>query len=110
MGIWKEFSCELSPLELRLFLDHEDRICVESYSLLRCESLALTHSDGRFELVFLGKKLFLRAPSRDEAEDWLDRIREALHKCRPQLEEEDWETLENSEDGGEAQPDRKSVV
>ncbi|XP_023798423.1 pleckstrin homology domain-containing family M member 1 isoform X2 [Cyanistes caeruleus] len=104
MGIWKEFSCELSPLELRLFLDHEDRICVETYSLLRCESLALTHSDGRFELVFLGKKLFLRAPSQDEAEDWLDRIREALRKCRPQLEEEDWETLEYSEDGGEAHP------
>ncbi|NXY18574.1 PKHM1 protein, partial [Atrichornis clamosus] len=104
MGIWKEFSCELSPLELRLFLDHEDRICVESYSLLRCEALALTHSDGRFELVFLGKKLYLRAPSRDEAEDWLDRIREALHKCRPQLEEEEWETLEYPEDGGEGQP------
>lgn len=104
MGIWKEFSCELSPLELRLFLDHEERICVETYSLLRCESLALTHSDGRFELVFLGKKLFLRAPSQDEAEDWLDRIREALRKCRPQLEEEDWETLEYAEDGGEAQP------
>ncbi|NXO44275.1 PKHM1 protein, partial [Locustella ochotensis] len=104
MGIWKEFSCELSPLELRLFQDHEERICVETYSLLRCESLALTHSDGRFELVFLGKKLFLRAPSQDEAEDWLDRIREALRKCRPQLEEEDWETLECSEDGGETQP------
>ncbi|NXN26095.1 PKHM1 protein, partial [Nycticryphes semicollaris] len=104
MGIWKEFSCELSPLELRLFLDHEDRICVETYSLLRCESLALTHSDGRFELVFLGKKLYLRAPSRDEAEDWLDRIREALQKCRPQLEEEEWETLEYPEDGGEGQP------
>ncbi|XP_050841512.1 pleckstrin homology domain-containing family M member 1 isoform X2 [Serinus canaria] len=104
MGIWKEFSCELSPLELRLFLDHEERVCVETFSLLRCESLALTHPDGRFELVFLGKKLFLRAPSQDEAEDWLDRIREALRKCRPQLEEEDWETLEYSEDGGEAQP------
>ncbi|XP_010190805.1 PREDICTED: LOW QUALITY PROTEIN: pleckstrin homology domain-containing family M member 1-like, partial [Mesitornis unicolor] len=104
MGIWKEFSCELSPLELRLFLDHEDRICVESHSLLRCESLALTHSDGRFELVFLGKKLYLRAPSRDEAEDWLDRIREALRKCRPQLEEEEWETLEYPEDGGEGHP------
>ncbi|NWW89439.1 PKHM1 protein, partial [Rhynochetos jubatus] len=103
MGIWKEFSCELSPLELRLFLDHEDRICVESYSLLRCESLALTHSDGRFELMFLGKKLYLRAPSRDEAEDWLDRIREALQKCRPQLDEEEWETLEYPEDGGEGQ-------
>ncbi|KAM6238483.1 pleckstrin homology domain-containing family M member 1 [Porphyrio hochstetteri] len=103
MGIWKEFSCELSPLELRLFLDHEDRICVESYSLLRCEALALTHSDGRFELVFLGKKLSLRAPSRDEAEDWLDRIREALQKCRPQLEEEEWETLEYPEDNSEGQ-------
>lgn len=101
MGIWKEFCCELSPLELRLFLDHEDRSCVESFSLLRCESLALTHADGRFELVFLGKKLCLRAPSRDEAEDWLDRIREALRKCRPQLEEEEWETLACPEDGGD---------
>ncbi|KAM9254994.1 pleckstrin homology domain-containing family M member 1 [Cariama cristata] len=110
MGIWKEFSCELSPLELRLFLDHEDRICVESYSLLRCESLALTHSDGRFELVFLGKKLYLRAPSRDEAEDWLDRIREALQKCRPQLEEEEWETLEYPEDGGEGQSDSAALL
>uniref|UniRef100_A0A6G1RZL3 Pleckstrin homology and RUN domain containing M1 n=1 Tax=Hypotaenidia okinawae TaxID=2861861 RepID=A0A6G1RZL3_9GRUI len=104
MGIWKEFSCELSPLELRLFLAQEDRICVETYSLLRCEALALTHSDGRFELVFLGKKLYLRAPSRDEAEDWLDRIREALQKCRPQLEEEEWETLEYPEDNSEGQP------
>ncbi|NXG46710.1 PKHM1 protein, partial [Psilopogon haemacephalus] len=107
MGIWKEFCCELSPLELRLFLEHQDRICVESYSLLRCEALALTHADGRFELVFLGKKLYLRAPSRDEAEDWLDRIREALHKCRPQREgeEEEWETLEyRPEEGGEGQP------
>ncbi|XP_054252506.1 pleckstrin homology domain-containing family M member 1 [Indicator indicator] len=107
MGIWKEFCCELSPLELRLFLEHQERICVESYSLLRCEALALTHADGRFELVFLGKKLYLRAASRDEAEDWLDRIREALHKCRPQLEEEEeeWETLEyRPEEGGEGQP------
>ncbi|XP_064030654.1 pleckstrin homology domain-containing family M member 1 isoform X1 [Pogoniulus pusillus] len=109
MGIWKEFCCELSPLELRLFLEQQDRICVESYSLLRCEALALTHTDGRFELVFLGKKLCLRAASRDEAEDWLDRIREALHKCRPQLEgeeeEEEWETLEcRPQEGGEGQP------
>ncbi|XP_068023290.1 pleckstrin homology domain-containing family M member 1 [Melanerpes formicivorus] len=105
MGIWKEFCCELSPLELRLFLEQPERSCAESYSLLRCEALALTHADGRFELVFLGKKLYLRAASRDEAEDWLDRIREALQKCRPQLEEEEWETLEcRPEEGGEGQP------
>ncbi|XP_074835393.1 pleckstrin homology domain-containing family M member 1 isoform X2 [Carettochelys insculpta] len=97
MGVWKEFFCELSPLEFRLFLDHEERICTENYSLLRCESLGLVHGDGRFELVFSGKKLCLRAPSRDEAEDWLDRIHEVLQKCRPQ-QEEDWETLDCPED------------
>ncbi|CAM4632544.1 pleckstrin homology domain-containing family M member 1 isoform X1 [Lepidochelys kempii] len=97
MGLWKEFFCELSPLEFRLFLDHEERIYSENYSLLRCESQGLVHSDGRFELVFSGKKLCLRAPSRDEAEDWLDRIHEARCKCRPQQEEE-WETLDCPED------------
>ncbi|XP_075767790.1 pleckstrin homology domain-containing family M member 1 isoform X2 [Pelodiscus sinensis] len=93
MGLWKELCCELSPLELRLFLDHEERVCLENFSLLRCESLGRVCSDGRFELVFSGKRLCLRAPSRDEAEDWLDRIHEALRKCRPQQEEE-WETLD----------------
>ncbi|XP_074979725.1 pleckstrin homology domain-containing family M member 1 isoform X5 [Caretta caretta] len=97
MGLWKEFFCELSPLEFRLFLDHEERIYSENYSLLRCESQGLVHSDGRFELVFSGKKLCLRAPSQDEAEDWLDRIHEARCKCRPQQEEE-WETLDCPED------------
>ncbi|XP_067412382.1 pleckstrin homology domain-containing family M member 1 [Emydura macquarii macquarii] len=97
VGLWKEFFCELSPLEFRLFLDHEERICIENYSLLRCESLGLVHNDGRFELVFSGKKLCLRAPSRGEAEDWLDRIHEALRKFRPQQEEE-WVTLDCPED------------
>ncbi|XP_062988860.1 pleckstrin homology domain-containing family M member 1 [Elgaria multicarinata webbii] len=93
MGIWKELYCELSPLELRLFVDSEERVCVENCSLLRCESLGLAHSDGRFDLVFSGKRLCLRAPSQDEADDWLDRLHEALQKCRPQ-QDEDWETLE----------------
>lgn len=93
MGIWKEFFCELSPLELRLFVDSEERVCVETFSLLRCESLGLAHSDGRFDLVFSGKRLYLRAASQDEAEDWLDRLHEALQKCRPQ-QDEAWETLE----------------
>ncbi|KAI5929160.1 Pleckstrin homology domain-containing family M member 1 [Manis javanica] len=89
MGIWKELFCELSPLEFRLYLHGEERMCVESCSLLRCESVGPAHSDGRFELVFSGKKLTLRASSQDEAEDWLDRVQEALQKCRPQ-QEEDW--------------------
>ncbi|XP_060059294.1 pleckstrin homology domain-containing family M member 1 isoform X2 [Erinaceus europaeus] len=88
MGIWKEFFCELSPLEFRLYLSDEERTCLENCSLLRCESVGPAHSDGRFELVFSGKKLTFRAPSRDEAEDWLDRVREALQKCRPQQEDE----------------------
>ncbi|EPY89697.1 pleckstriny domain-containing family M member 1-like protein [Camelus ferus] len=88
MGIWKELFCELSPLEFRLYLSGEEHTCVENCSLLRCESVGPAHSDGRFELVFSGKKLTLRASSQDEAEDWLDRVREALQKCRPQQEEE----------------------
>uniref|UniRef100_A0A6J0VHH4 Pleckstrin homology domain-containing family M member 1 isoform X1 n=1 Tax=Pogona vitticeps TaxID=103695 RepID=A0A6J0VHH4_9SAUR len=92
MGIWKEFFCELSPLELRLYVDSEERVCVESCSLLRCESVGQVHSDGRFDLVFSGRRLCLRAASQDEAEDWLERLHEALKKCRPQ-QEEDWETL-----------------
>ncbi|XP_060111823.1 pleckstrin homology domain-containing family M member 1 [Heteronotia binoei] len=93
MGIWREFFCELSPLELRLFVDSEERVCVESCSLLRCDTLGVAHHDGRFDLIFSGKQLCLRAACQDEAEDWLDRLHEALRKCRPQLEE-DWETIE----------------
>ncbi|KAF4012704.1 hypothetical protein G4228_004291 [Cervus hanglu yarkandensis] len=96
MGIWKELFCELSPLELRLYLSGKERTCVETCSLLRCESVGPAHSDGRFELLFSGKKLTLRASSRDEAEDWLDRVREALQKCRPQQEEE-WVTIQYPE-------------
>ncbi|KAL4834752.1 hypothetical protein H8958_008944 [Nasalis larvatus] len=88
MGIWKELFCELSPLEFRLYLSNEERTCVENCSLLRCESVGPAHSDGRFELVFSGKKLALRTSSQDEAEDWLDRVREALQKVRPQQEDE----------------------
>ncbi|XP_036612158.1 pleckstrin homology domain-containing family M member 1 [Trichosurus vulpecula] len=93
MGIWKEFFCELSPLEFRLYLNDKDRECVENCSLLRCESVGPAQSDGRFELVFSKKKLTMRASSQDEAEDWLDRLHEALQKCRPQQEQE-WETLQ----------------
>ncbi|XP_039081247.1 pleckstrin homology domain-containing family M member 1 isoform X3 [Hyaena hyaena] len=96
MGIWKELFCELSPLEFRLYLNTEERTCVENCSLLRCEAVGPAHGDGRFELVFSGRKLALRASSQDEAEDWLDRVREALWKCRPQQEEE-WVNIEYPE-------------
>nr|XP_033774115.1 pleckstrin homology domain-containing family M member 1 [Geotrypetes seraphini]XP_033774116.1 pleckstrin homology domain-containing family M member 1 [Geotrypetes seraphini]XP_033774117.1 pleckstrin homology domain-containing family M member 1 [Geotrypetes seraphini]XP_033774118.1 pleckstrin homology domain-containing family M member 1 [Geotrypetes seraphini] len=92
MGIWKEFYCELSPFEFRLFLNAEDRTCTENCSLLRCEAVGSAHADGRFDLFFPNKKLNLRAPSQDEAEDWVDRLEEALQKCRPQ-QEEVWEVL-----------------
>ncbi|XP_036306941.1 pleckstrin homology domain-containing family M member 1 [Pipistrellus kuhlii] len=100
VGIWKELFCELSPLELRLYLRGGERTCVDTCSLLRCEAVGPAHSDGRFELVFSGRKLALRASSQDEAEDWLDRVREALHKCRPQQEEE-WVSLPHPEPPGD---------
>lgn len=96
MGIWKELFCELSPLEFRLYLNTEERTCVENCSLLRCEAVGPAHGDGRFELVFSGRKLALRASSQDEAEDWLDRVREALQKCRPQQEDE-WVNIQYPE-------------
>ncbi|KAB0390777.1 hypothetical protein E2I00_011198 [Balaenoptera physalus] len=79
---------------MRLYLSGEERTCVENCSLLRCESVGPAHSDGRFELVFSGKKLTLRSSSRDEAEDWLDRVREALQKCRRPQQEEEWVTIQ----------------
>ncbi|XP_075438342.1 pleckstrin homology domain-containing family M member 1 [Ascaphus truei] len=93
MGMYKCFYCELSPYEFRLFLNAEDRICLENCSLLRCESLGRAHSDGRFDLQFTARKLHLRAPSEGEAQDWVDRLREALQKCRPP-QDEAWEFLE----------------
>ncbi|KAI5255972.1 Pleckstrin-likey Domain-Containing Family M Member 1 [Manis pentadactyla] len=94
MGIWKELFCELSPLEFRLYLHEEERMCVESCSLLRCESVGPAHSDGRPQLVSRGRRLTLRASSQDEAEDRLDRVRQALRKCRPR---QDWVSLQYPE-------------
>ncbi|XP_069094180.1 pleckstrin homology domain-containing family M member 1 isoform X2 [Pleurodeles waltl] len=93
MGIWREFFCELSPFELRLLISEEDRTCCENCSLLRCESVGKVHSEGRFELFFSDKKLYLRAAGPNEAQDWVDRLREALHNCRPK-HEEPWEILQ----------------
>ncbi|XP_028674431.1 pleckstrin homology domain-containing family M member 1 [Erpetoichthys calabaricus] len=93
VGIWKEFYCELSPFEFRLYLNDDERTCAENCSLLRCESVVLAGNDGRFEVAFSSKRLYLRAPSKDEAEDWVDRLKEAFLKCRPQQQEEHWEIL-----------------
>ncbi|XP_051927803.1 pleckstrin homology domain-containing family M member 1 [Hippocampus zosterae] len=95
MGMWRDHYCELSPFEFRLYLNAEERTCCDNCSLLRCEDARLASPDGRFELVFPGKRLHLRAANRDEAEDWLDRILEAVDKCRPvSCVDEQWEILE----------------
>ncbi|XP_057682088.1 pleckstrin homology domain-containing family M member 1 [Corythoichthys intestinalis] len=95
MGMWRDHYCELSPFEFRLYLNAEERTCCDNCSLLRCEDARLTSSDGRFELAFPGKRLHLRAANRGEAEDWVDRIAEAVNKCRPVSRvDEPWEILE----------------
>ncbi|KAM9837636.1 pleckstrin homology domain-containing family M member 1 isoform 1-T2 [Aulostomus maculatus] len=103
MGMWRDNYCELSPFEFRLYLNAEERTCCDNCSLVRCEDARITSADGRFELVFPGKRLYLRAANRGEAEDWVDRIAEAVNKCRPAPRiDEQWEVLqltsENSED------------
>lgn len=91
MGLWRACHCELSPFELRLYADDEERNICENRSLLRCEDVHLG-SDGRFHLEFPGKKLQLRAPGKAEAEDWVERILEAVGNLRHQPQE-DWDDL-----------------
>ncbi|XP_030631587.1 pleckstrin homology domain-containing family M member 1 [Chanos chanos] len=105
MGIWRDYYCELSPYELRLYINEEERTCYENCSLLRCEDVHLyAENDGRFRLTFSGKKLYLRAPSRDEAEDWVESITEAVNKCRPTLRDEQYEVLRPSRGGDQDAP------
>ncbi|KAF5899510.1 pleckstrin homology domain-containing family M member 1, partial [Clarias magur] len=94
VGLWRACHCELSPFELRLYSDDEERNICENRSLLRCEDVHLG-SDGRFHLEFAGKKLQLRAPSKSEAEDWVERILEAVSNVRHDPREE-WDDLSPS--------------
>lgn len=94
VGLWRACHCELSPYELRLYADDEERNICENRSLLRCEDVHLG-SDGRFHLEFSGKKLQLRAPSKAEAEDWVERILEAVSNVRHQPLD-DWDDLSPS--------------
>uniref|UniRef100_A0A8C7ZTZ4 Pleckstrin homology domain containing, family M (with RUN domain) member 1 n=1 Tax=Oryzias sinensis TaxID=183150 RepID=A0A8C7ZTZ4_9TELE len=101
MGLWRDYYCELSPFEFRLYINGEERMCCENCSLLRCEDARITSPEGRFELAFPGKRLYLRAANHDEAEDWVDRIVEAVNKCRPAARvDEQWEVLHPLSENG----------
>ncbi|KAM6951182.1 pleckstrin homology domain-containing family M member 1 [Aplochiton taeniatus] len=111
MGMWHYYYCELSPFEFRLYIDAEDRICCDTCSLLRCEEACITTPEGRFELAFSGKRLHLRAANCDEAEDWLDRIVEAVNKCRPApLLDDQWVVLQASTIIDSARPEENAFV
>lgn len=95
MGMWRDHYCELSPFEFRLYLNAEERTCCDNCFLVRCEDARVASPDGRFEVAFPGKRLYLRAANRGEAEDWVDRILEAVIKCRPAPHmDEQWEVLQ----------------
>lgn len=101
MGMWRDYYCELSPFEFRMYLNAEERACSDNCSLVRCEDARITSPEGRFELAFPGKRLYLRAANRDEAEDWVDRIVEAVNKCRPASRVDDtWEVLQPYSENG----------
>lgn len=101
MGMWRDNYCELSPYEFRLYLNAEERTCSDNCSLLRCEEARIASPEGRFEVAFPGKRLYLRAANRDEAEDWVDRIVEAVKKCRPASRADDqWEVLVPTTENG----------
>ncbi|XP_071319847.1 pleckstrin homology domain-containing family M member 1 [Trachinotus anak] len=98
MGLWRDYYCELSPFEFRLYFNAEERTCFDNCSLVRCEEARITSPEGRFDLAFPGKRLHLRAANHDEAEDWVDRIVEAVNKCR--RVDEQWEVLQPSSENG----------
>ncbi|XP_031171582.1 pleckstrin homology domain-containing family M member 1 isoform X1 [Sander lucioperca] len=101
MGLWRDHYCELSPFEFRLYLNAEERTCCDNCSLVRCEDARIASPEGRFELAFPGKRLYLRAANRGEAEDWVDRIVEAVNKCRPASRvDEQWEVLQPTSENG----------
>lgn len=101
MGLWRDYYCELSPFEFRLYLNAEERMCCDNCSLMRCEDVRMSSPDGRFDLAFPGKRLHLRAANCDEAEDWVDRIVEAVNKCRPASHtDEQWEVLQPVSENG----------
>lgn len=101
MGLWRDYYCELSPFEFRLYLNAEERTCYDNCSLVRCEDARIASPEGRFDLTFPGKRLYLRAANRDEAEDWVDRIVEAVNKCRPaSRSDEQWEVLQPFSENG----------
>lgn len=101
MGLWRDYYCELSPFEFRLYQNAEERTCCDNCSLVRCEDARITSPEGRFELAFPGKRLYLRAANCDEAEDWVDRIIEAVNKCRPASRSDElWEVLQPSAENG----------
>lgn len=110
MGLWRDYYCELSPFEFRLYVNAEERTCCDNCSLLRCEDARITSPDGRFDLAFPGKRLCLRAANRDEAEDWLERIVEAVNKCRPVSHQDDqWEVLKPLNENGVDMPSPPSA-
>ncbi|XP_069373772.1 pleckstrin homology domain-containing family M member 1 isoform X2 [Paralichthys olivaceus] len=101
MGLWRDYYCELSPFEFRLYFNAEERDCCDNCTLVRCEDARVTLPEGRFELAFPGKRLYLRAANRGEAEDWVDRIAEAVNKCRPAPRaDEQWEVLQPCSENG----------
>lgn len=109
MGLWRDYYCELSPFEFRLYLNAEERTCYDNCYLMRCEDARITSSEGRFELAFPGKRLYLRAANGDEAEDWVDRIVEAVNKCRPASRvDEQWEVLQPPSENGVGVPSPSS--
>ncbi|XP_061419637.1 pleckstrin homology domain-containing family M member 1-like [Lethenteron reissneri] len=134
MKTWKEYFCELTASELRLYLPdgraadnpapppspvdpaapageaarpfdgapgersghgavavslNDGYVLHKAYSLRLCQSVALlgltklsvyAAPADCLELCFAGQKLFFQAGSADDAEDWVERLREVLHE------------------------------
>uniref|UniRef100_S4RKA1 Pleckstrin homology domain containing, family M (with RUN domain) member 1 n=1 Tax=Petromyzon marinus TaxID=7757 RepID=S4RKA1_PETMA len=80
--LWKEYHCVLAPMSLQLFNPGSEYIqiihtCNSGLSLLGTCNVG---GGNRccLELTYSGTRIHLRAPSEEQADDWVERLQEAI--------------------------------
>ncbi|CAM9363417.1 unnamed protein product [Lampetra planeri] len=85
--LWKEYHCVLAPMSLQLFNPGSEvhGKPKEVYMVAHCQAsspLARVKVGGGnrccLELTYSGTRIHLRAPSEEQADDWVERLQEAI--------------------------------
>ncbi|XP_032815606.2 pleckstrin homology domain-containing family M member 1-like [Petromyzon marinus] len=88
--LWKEYHCVLAPMSLQLFNPGSEvhGKPKEVYMVAHCQGVIRGGSSNLFqvgggnrcclELTYSGTRIHLRAPSEEQADDWVERLQEAI--------------------------------